>query len=280
MKFIFVADAFIEDGILGGGEMNNHELMNLLVVSGLEVMKVNSQFLEIEMLQENSDDAYIISNFINLPEDSKKYLATECKYVIYEHDHKYLTTRNPAVFEDYIAPPEAIVNKEFYANALAVFCQSSKHADVVKKNLKLDNIVSVSGNLWPEEILNLIEELSEHKKNNCVSIMNSPIAHKSTRDSIMYCKARNLNYELIDPCRYDKFITQLSKNDSLAFFPKTLETLCRVVVEARMLGCKIITNHNVSATEEDWFSLKGKDLIDIMRDKRDTIPKMVISKFM
>ena len=280
MRIIFVADAFIEDQVLGGGELNNHELMNLLVEAGQEVMKINSQFLTVEMIEENKDAGYIISNFINMTGRAMDCLTKKAKYVIYEHDHKNLKSRNPATYESNLAPAEEIINRHFYSKALGVFCQSGRHAEVAEKNLKLDNIISVGGNLWPVEILNLISSLTDNKKDKRYSIMNSPIEHKNTRDALLYCKAKELDYDLIDPCKYEDFIARLSKNDTLVLFPKTLETLCRVVVEARMLGCKIITNDNVSATSEDWFSLKGHDLIKVMKEKRETIPKMVLAKFM
>jgi|TARA_R100000008_G_C3539393_1_gene143905 hypothetical protein len=280
MKFIFIADAFVDDGVLGGGELNNHELMNIFVASGHEVLKINSHLLTPGHILENLDAGFVVSNFINLKEDSAICLMDKAKYVVYEHDHKYLKSRNPAVYDNYKAPPEDVINKDLYETALAVFCQSEKHANIARENLDLDNIISVGGNLWPESILNKIEELSAHKKTECHSVMNSPIDHKNTRDALIYCKAKDLKYEMIPPCAYEEFIVRLSKNETFVFFPKTIETLCRVVVEARMLGCKVITNDNVSATEEEWFSLKGKELIDKVRSMRDTIPEMVLTKFL
>ena len=52
------------------------------------------------------------------------------------------------------------------------------------------------------------------------------------------------------------------------FLPQTPETLSRVVVEARMLGCSVITNNMIGATQEPWFDLKKDNLIDYMIKKR------------
>jgi len=32
----------------------------------------------------------------------------------------------------------------------------------------------------------------------------------------------------------------------------------------------------LGATSEEWFSLKGKELIDLMRQKRESIPKYIL----
>ena len=92
----------------------------------------------------------------------------------------------------------------------------------------------------------------------------------------MYCKAKGLKIDKIMPCGHQEFLTRLNKNKSLVFFPKTLETLSRIVVEARMLDCKVITNSKIGATSEEWFTLKGKPLIDKMKEKRLQIPEIVL----
>ena len=75
---------------------------------------------------------------------------------------------------------------------------------------------------------------------------------------------------------YRLFLERIGANDTLLFLPKTPETLSRIVVEARMMGMKVITNARVGATKEEWFKLKGKELIDLMKQKREEIPSKVL----
>ena len=115
-KIIFIADFFVEE-VAGGGELNNDELVNLLRERGHEVIKYKSRAIKPSLL--NAFDAntkFIISNFIQLPEESKRIFETNKNYVIYEHDHKYVKTRNPADYKDFIAPKEEIINYDFYKN--------------------------------------------------------------------------------------------------------------------------------------------------------------------
>ena len=42
-----------------------------------------------------------------------------------------------------------------------------------------------------------------------------------------------------------------------------------------MMGLSVITNNLVGATKEEWFSLKGIDLISVMIEKRKQIPDLV-----
>jgi hypothetical protein len=280
MKFIFVADVFIEDGILGGGELNNHIFCEILHQQGHTIRRIHSHELTLEVIEENKREYdFVIANFLNIKPDVISAIRKLTRYVIYEHDHKYLRTRNPALYEDFLAPVDQLVYHDFYSSALAVLCQSSMHKDIVEKNLKLNNIHNLSGNLWSNDILDFIEKLSKNKKSTKCSIMESTIEHKNTSGAVKYCILKEKEYDLISPSDYKKFLDKLSQNQSLVFFPKTPETLSRIIIEARMLGCKILTNDLIGAIGEEWFELKGKELIDKMRQKRNEIPDFVLSFF-
>jgi len=133
MKFVFVAD-FFANQILGGGELNNEELVKIFKSHGHEVTKINSHMVTTSFINRNKKKKFIIGNFINLRKECIETLYDK-QYIIYEHDHKYLTTRNPSVFPNFKAPKEAIINYEFYKEAIAVLCQSNFHKEIVEKNI-------------------------------------------------------------------------------------------------------------------------------------------------
>lgn len=270
----FIAD-FFADQLTGGGELNNEIVIKDLSEKGYKTQRMNSHSADPKKIKAMKDVFFIISNFINLPEDSKNYIEKNTDYVIYEHDHKYLKSRNPAMYEYYLAPEEEIINYNFYKSAKAVFCQSKFHCEIVRKNLKLDNIVNLGGNLWLESDLEKMEEHSSREKNDICSIMESMVEHKNTKGSIVYCNSKGYKYELIGSCSYHEFLDRISKNEIFVFFPLTPETLSRVVVEARMMNMKVITNNRVGATSEDWFKFKGLELINFMRQKRKEIIEKV-----
>ena len=275
-KYIIVADFFANE-ILGGGELNNEELYKMLIENH-EVTKIKSTNVTPEYLEETEGN-FIVANFTELSEACKRVFEKKKKYIIYEHDHKYVHTRNPAEYPDYIAPPEEIINYDFYKNAAAVVCQSAFHESIVKKNLKLDNITNVGGNLWSLESLDLMAEFAEKEKVDKCAIMVSSNWHKGTQQAVQFCKAKGIDVDLIYPCDYKEFLERLGQNTKFIFLPKTPETLSRIVVEARMMGLNIIANHNIGATKEKWFSLKGPDLIKVMREKRHEITTKIVNIF-
>ena len=277
MKFVFVADFFVEH-VLGGGELNNEECIKILISKGHSVSKVQSHLITPSFVNENKAKNFIIANFVNLSQDCINAFY-KTNYVIYEHDHKYLRSRNPADYKDLTAPKEELVNLDFYKKAKAVLCQSQYHLDIIKKNTGLTNLVNLSGNLWSTFSLKMIEELSKKQKQKKCSIMRSPIPHKNTSDAISLCMAKGLDYELVHSENYKEFLNALGSNEKFVFLPKTPETLSRVAVEARMMNMSLITNNMLGASKEPWFELKGKALIDFVYEMRESIPLVVVKAF-
>ena len=277
MAYVFVADFFKQD-IPGGGEIVNHEIICALQEKGEEVKSIHSHNLTLEVLERLSGADFIVGNFLNMSESTRRALARE-KYIIYEHDHKYLKTRDPSCFKDFQAPADQIINVDFYRNARAVICQSRLHTDTATRNLRLNNIKNASGNPWSAADLDLLKKMGTRDKKFVCAIMDSTNEIKNTSGAIRFCKEKGLEYKLIPPSNYEDFIEQLSECEFFVFLPTTQETLSRVVIEARMLGCKVITNDLIGATSEPWFKLGGSDLIESIRGKRAEIVQMIQQVF-
>ena len=274
---VYVSDFFVNE-IVGGGELNDNELINLIANNKIDLIKFKSSNINKEILNNYKNNYFIISNFALLSDECKNYLINECKYVIYEHDHKYLKNRNPAIYKDYLAPKDKIINFQFYEKAKAIFCQSNFHKEIIYKNLLIKNIISLSGNLWSLEILNFIDSINSNLKNESYAILNSNVEHKNTLEAIKFCNYKNLRYDLVSDNDCKSFLLKLNRNKGLVFLPKTPETLSRLAVESRMLNLETICNKNVGATYEEWFSLKGNSLVDYMIKKREIIYKIVLEK--
>jgi GT2 family glycosyltransferase len=272
-EIVFIADFFVEH-ILGGGELNNEELILILKERGYPLSKKQSHTITLEFLREKQKAFFIISNFLNLTPECKELLKN-LDYAIYEHDHKYLRSRNPATYSDFKAPQKDLLNYYFYKNAIAVLGQSAFHKQIIEKNLQLPNVVNLGGNLWSLESLKKIREISKRGKKEQCSILNSAIDHKNTGGAIKYCSVKGLPYQLISNPDYFEFLEEMGTNSKFVFFPQTPETLSRVIVEARMMGLAITTNNLVGATSEEWFKLKGEELIDLMIEKREEIANKI-----
>jgi GT2 family glycosyltransferase len=268
-KIVFLADVFADE-IPGGGELNNKEVIDLLACAGYDVIRRKCSKVTSKFILEHSDHPFVVANFIDLPANCIEVLKT-LRYVIYEHDHKYLSHRNPALYPNLTAGPRDLRYYYFYKNARAILCQSRLHEKILRDNLGLSNVINLGGNVWSLSTLEKLREISKKNKREKYSVMDSPVGHKNTQGAINFCNNKDLEYELISDPTHDDFLKKMGKNKGFVFFPKTPETLSRVVVEARMAGASVVTNELVGAYSEDWIKMKGGRLVDLMISKRDEI---------
>ena len=117
-----------------------------------------------------------------------------------------------------------------------------------------------------------MKEISENlnKKDVC-SIMHSPLWTKNTKGAMEHCVRSGMDYELIADKNYKSFLRKICNNNKFMFLPKSPETLSRVCVEAKMLGCKVYTNKLVGANYENWFKKSGDEIVDYMMNIDDKI---------
>lgn len=279
-KLVFISD-FLTTEIAGGAEIYDDILIAELQKMGVKVCRFKSiEFSKKHFhLYEKMGFVFLISNFFHLKQDViKLFQIYTDKYCILEHDHKYLATRDPSPFKGFIAPPEAIINKQFYKSARQVFCQSVKHAEALSSNLNIDNVINLGCSLWSKDQLDLIKS-KICEKNDKALIINDPNKLKGTSESILTCEKRKIDYNLINKLPYEDYLSELSKHDKFVFFPKSLESFSRVILEARMLNCKLITNNLNGCTYESWFKdLKGLDLIDYVDSQREVVVDKIYDK--
>lgn len=268
-NIIFVCDFYKTDlDNKGGAENNDSVLISLLSDQGFNISKKYCKDINKEFLEQNKDSKFIIGNFISLSEESKKLLHDK-HYIIYEHDHKYLKTRDPSRFLNFVAPEDQVINKEFYKNANKIICLSNSQAKSVRDNLKINNVESIGCSLWSLEKLNYISSISNNKKTKKYCIVDSKNPTKGTVLATSLCKVKNIEYDLIGSNNEKEFLKTLSSYETLIFIPTVLESLCRLAVEAKMLNCSLMTKASLlGASSEDWWGLKGDELIQRIKDKQ------------
>jgi len=273
-KIAFVADFFVNE-IRGGGEIYDDILMSLFATDGTPVVKFKANELTNKhiKLYRNCGFHFIISNFCNLNvQEKEEFTKFPNSYSILEHDHKYIVDRNPANYKDFKVPSNRIINRQFYASAHKIFAQSKIHANVIAQNLNISNVVNLGMNLWSDEQITILKKYSSTEKNGKAAVINSSNVIKNTAGAVEFCQEKNIEYDLIGSSEYEEFIRQLAAYDKLVFFPRVLESFNRVVLEARMLNCRLITNSWNGCTSEDWFKdYKGLPLIEFVEDQREKV---------
>ena len=108
MRVLFIAD-FFRNQYFGGGESNDDNLINYLLGCGVSVVRKNSEIVTKDDISQFRN--IIVGNFVLLSDENRSLLIDKGNYIIYEHDHKYLATRDPSKFFNFEIPPKQVINK-------------------------------------------------------------------------------------------------------------------------------------------------------------------------
>ena len=262
MKVIFIAD-FFRHQILGGAESNDSALLSFLEDNDFSIVKKQSSECNLDFLNKNKDYFFIISNFVGLTDACKKFLSQEVNYIIYEHDHKYVSTRDPSKFSNFKIPADYLINVDFYKKAKAVVVLSKICKEILENNLHIRNVMNIGTSLWSDKKFDLLASKAAAKKTKKLGIIKSNNQIKGTQKAIEYCQKNNINFELIEPADEADFLDSISQYEQILFFPQVLETFCRVVAEAKILNCKVLTTPKLLGfySETKLTDLSGEDLL-------------------
>jgi len=269
-QVIFLQDFFAHQH-LGGAELHDDVVAQYFESQELLFAKVNTYNLTPEYILEHTDKKWFISNFVALKNVCKALLAKHCRYLIYEHDYKFLKNRNPITYPEFLAPDETHkYNFTFYQNAAAVVCLSKMHRGIFEKNLSLTNLQNINCSMWSDPDLDLIQSLNQVTKNDRFAVIDSDNAIKKTRQTAAFCEKAQLPYDLIKAPNHHDFLKLLTRYRGLVFQTGHPEPTPRVAVEAKMLNCKFLSQKEViGVAHEDWFPLSGDELIAEVRKMRD-----------
>lgn len=256
---MLINDLFVEDIPSGGAEH-----VNDMAVKALGLDRVRSD----DITSFNQNDIYIVCNIARFTREKIEQL-TKCNYIIIEHGYQFLNKpRRVCRFKDFIVPQELRINYDLYANAKAVFVQTTEHLNMFLKNDVKANFINLKSSLWSNADLDLLDELRKSDLKPIYSIYKSINGIKNTHGAVKYCEEKKLPYELIgNKNTRREFLECLSRNHALVFLPTPHnETFSRLVVEARCMGIEVITTKTYGAVLEDWYDIyQGKELVDFLR---------------
>jgi hypothetical protein len=287
MNFIFIADVFADE-IPGGGELVNDLVCQGLENRGHHVRKVRSENLTPVDLENAimNGQCVILANHLLVSDRCKQMLrdlsmnSNKFRFIIYEHDHKYIEGRDPSKYENFTAPdPTHINGPGLYATA-KVLCQSKIHKDVLQRNISVADAVNLECSIWSDNFIEAAENL-KIVKTKSAAILKSTNPTKNQIAAEMYCRSNNIEYDLVAADNPVELLKVLSQYEKFVFFPAVLETFCRTIVEAKLAGCKIITNPKLlGVASEEWFtSGTREDIINKMKGSLDNTLDIIENTF-
>lgn len=261
-RIVFVSDMFVEDYV-GGAELTSEALIHS---SPLEVYKLKSQNVSMETLKAGSDKFWIFGNFTQLNPELIPSIVANIKYSVLEYDYKFCRARSPEKHQQLTGAPcdcaEQMNGKlisAFYLGSMGIWWMSEKQKQVYGKIYPFlnDHQNAVLSSVFDPTTLAYIKSLrikhqSTPKKGWLVLGSSSWI--KGADAAKKWCLDNNKEMEVVWDVPYNELLEKLATAEGFVYLPPGGDTCPRMVIEAKLLGCKLELNDNVQHKDEEWFN--------------------------
>ena len=277
-QIIFVADLFVNDYV-GGAELTSEALIES---SPFKVQKLHSSKVNLATLTQGSSKYWIFGNFAQLNAELIPSIVANIKYSVLEYDYKYCRFRSPEKHEAATSKTcdchDNINGKlisAFYYGAQSLWWMSEEQK---QRYLKLfpfltekDNIVLSS--VFSKTTLEYMKHLKKSAKTDRAGwvVLGSDSWVKGAQQAKDWCETNGKTYEVVWNLSYDNLLTKLSESEGFVYLPAGADTCPRMVIEAKLLGCKLQVNENVQHASEEWFCT---DDIDAINDYLESSPQI------
>jgi glycosyltransferase involved in cell wall biosynthesis len=265
---VFVSDAFVSDYV-GGAELTTEALLEK---SPFRVFRIKSSNVTLKVLEEGYQKYWIFGNFANLDKNLIPTICANLSYSVIEYDYKFCKYRSPEKHQeiekkvcDCENDASGKMVSAFLYGAKSLWWMSEQQETIYSKRFPFlrEKSNTILSSVFNEETLAYIKLLRSQNENVSRQgwiVLGSPSWIKGTSDAEDWCKENNLQYELVWNIPYNQLLEKLAKAEGLVFLPRGADTCPRLVIEAKLLGCKLHLNDNVQHRKEIWFDTD--DLFD------------------
>lgn len=260
-QVIFVADMF-QDDYAGGAEITSQVLIDS---SPFKVFQLHTRDLTVDHLKQGVDKFWIFGNFADINPQLIPSIVGNLKYTVLEYDYKFCRFRSTEKHRASTGSPcdcHTSVNGKmvsaFYYGARGLWWMSEKqkqrYFDIFPFLNEKDNVVLSS--VFDPYSLGYMENLRHNAPKDRTGwiVLGSSSWVKGAAAAEQWCKDNNKSYELVWNLPYNELLEKLSKAEGFVCLPEGADTCPRMVIEAKLLGCKLITNDNVQHANEEWFA--------------------------
>lgn len=273
-KVIFVADLYVEDYV-GGAELTTQALID---ECPLEYVKLKSQQVTLKTLKDGHHCHWVFGNFAALNPELIPTIVGNMKYSILEYDYKYCRFRSPEKHQNITGTPCDCHNQmngkiisAFFQGAQSLWWMSEEQKERYVSNFPFlaekDSIVLSS--VFDKKTLGTIRWLRESISSSSTPrkgwiVLGSNSWVKGADSAKKWCEDNGLEHEVVWNVSYDEMLSKLANAEGFVYLPAGADTCPRMVIEAKLLGCKLQLNDYVQHKNEDWFNGSIEEIHDYL----------------
>jgi hypothetical protein len=263
MRALFVADYFADtDGDSGGTYPGGAEQTDAAVMeaSPWPVERVRTRALDTVSL--DRFDLLVLGNLNLATQAQCDAIASTGRHVLFEHDYRMCRYRG-----DYVARRahrwlgRCMCRErrfhELFRTALGAVFLTRRQLERYRLNpfVRLPPQEVLGCSVMGSEFFETLQKYREHpvKKSGTV-VVHSPRPFKGFAQSLEYCARHGIEPTVVRDASPSEVLDALSRAERLVFMPQWYEPASRLAVEAKFLGCEVVSNERLGVAGEPWWA--------------------------
>jgi len=269
---VFVADMFADE-YQGGAELTSEALIESCPV---KIQKIKSKDVSLDLLKSGMQKFWIFGNFAGLNPQLIPSIIGNIRYSILEYDYKYCKYRSPEKHFSIETKPCDCHNQmngklisAFYYGAEGMWWmsegQKEKYTTLFPFLSEKSSIVLSS--VFDKKTLGTIKWLRDHVSTTGAErkkwiVLGSESWIKGADVAKKWCEDNGKDYDVVWGLKYEDLLERLAYAEGFVYLPPGADTCPRMVIEAKLLGCKLHVNEYVQHAKEEWFMTDNVEEIE------------------
>ncbi len=272
-----------EDKYTGGAE-----LTDMVAAASCPWRITHKKISDLDIGELFNFDLLILSNSQSISAEAQSAIINHGRYILFEHDVRICDWRgNMIVSPDFnhwwsgkCECPHTRLQPLFrYATGIIFLTNRQKKIYESNPFFTPHPQTKILGcSLFEEKLFDQVFK----KKNYIPSkkqtvILYSTNQAKGFETALTFCHTRNISPTIIHNFSYEKLLNVFSESHQCIFLPEGPESAGRVPVEARLLGCDIVTNQHVGVEGEKWWKKSKAEALDFLKAAPDNFWNIIRS---
>ena len=264
-EVIFVADLFV-DQYSGGAELTTEALIKKCPV---KYQKILAKDLNIEILEQGHEKHWIFGNFASMDQQLIPTIVANLSYSVLEYDYKFCKYRSMEKHKfaenndcDCDNSQHGKLVSAFYYGAKSLYWMSEGQQKIYLEKFPFlaEKHSTVLSSVFSDEFFVLLKQLREKNKEENRKgwiVLGSNSWIKGAEQAENWCKSKKYEYEVVWNLSHKDLLEKLSLAEGFVYLPQGNDTCPRMVIEAKLLGCKLELNDYVQHKDEEWFATEN-----------------------
>jgi hypothetical protein len=284
MRVLFVADYFVDFArdphtpFVGGAEQTD-----AAVIAACPFSIERACVADLGKTSLGQFDLLVVGNVDTAKPEDCDALVRHGRHVLFEHDYRMCRWRGNHVHSfwhrltDRCLCRQTRFGKLFETALGAIFLTRRQRARYEKNPfLRLPPTEVLGCSVMGTAFFEAVRRQREHplSKHGTV-VVHATSPHKGYAAALAHCHELGIEPTIVREASQDELLEKLARAERLVFLPAWHEPASRLAVEARFLGCELVTNDRLGVAGESWWSEPDEVGLEVLRSAPDRFWRLV-----